>query len=126
MNWLTDLIDEFSTPKRRPSQARIDRMVRIFRDTPEVVMQTAIDNYIRRAKHAFFPAVSEISPFVDAAQLEYNSGPRKRSAASDDEIYAWELQRGTMRPLSEIEDEIEMARLQVNRRLAAQTEMVTA
>lgn len=117
MNWLTELIDEFSTEKRRPSQARIDRMVRIFRDVPEIVMQTAVDNYMRRARHAFFPAVSELNPFVDAAQVEFNSGPHKRTASGDDEIYEWELRRGTMPPLGEIDDEIEMARLQVKRML---------
>lgn len=118
--WLEDLLDEYPTAR---SDAAISRLMRVFADVPAGVMRTAVDAYMRQG--SFFPKIADLRPFVDTAQQRaINEGwpdGNPHGGYSDEFMYQWELERGTMRPLAEIEAEGRKAREWVGKKLAKTT-----
>ena len=93
--WLNDLIDEYPTNR---SDGAIKRLARIFAQYDDDTMQRATDSYILEGK--YFPKVADMKAYVDHALYAVaQQGPEH----SDDEILAWEQERGTMPPDAELE-----------------------
>ncbi len=107
-DWLKDLKDEY--PTRRSNNAQV-RLARVYGQYDDSTMQAAVDAYMLRER--FFPKVGDLRPYVDAV-LEAERGEdaplevkRQIHAArmrklrdgieyTDDDMYAWEVARGTM------------------------------
>jgi len=100
-DWLEDLLDEYPT---KQSDKAIARLVRVYADTADPVMRRAVDQYLLHER--FFPKVADLRPYVDQAieesrGMEYaNAG--ERFAATDADLYAMEVERGTMPPMDEL------------------------
>lgn len=94
--WLADLIDEYPT-KRTDSAIR--RLVRVFSDYDNDVMQAAVDVYLLNEK--YFPKVGDLAPYVKQAaedargDISY-SELEQQWRYTDSEMLVWEQERGTM------------------------------
>jgi hypothetical protein len=123
-DWLTELLDEYPTERKDGKSIRTDssinRLIRVFEDVPDHVMQKAVYAYMRQG--VWFPKIADLRPFVNSA-VEDERGDKpygeldqqlKYGGYSDEDMYTWEVERGTMRPLDVIESEIEAARQQLS------------
>jgi hypothetical protein len=103
-SWLKDLLEEYPTNTEWSyrSDAAIERLSRIYGQYDDETMRRATDSYILEKK--YFPKVSDMKPYVDHALYAVKQqGPEY----SDEEILAWEQERGTMPPDSQLDTEYE-------------------
>lgn len=130
MDWLTELLDEYPTKR---TETAVSRLVKVFEDTPDSIMQQATYAYMRHGQ--FFPKIADLRPFVDAALEDDRGGVSfseldqqgqiRYGGYSDDEMLAWEIERGSMREESKIEAEILLAR-QLLPEIAAHTPILSS
>jgi hypothetical protein len=113
-NWVNNLAEYYA--HNDPPQIRIDMLLKVFGDEEDEIMGQAATEYMKEQRH--FPQVAELRPYVEAAR-ELSRGDWGAAAGvyTDDDIYAWEVARGTMQPEDEIEKEMEAARLVVAERM---------
>ena len=115
-DWLEDLLDEYPTDQR--SDKAIARLARVFSELPDGIMRSAVDRYLLNEK--WFPRVADLQPYVaQAAEDGRGSIPLADEGAvirygrfisaesqpyTDDDLYLFEVERGTMPALDELHD----------------------
>jgi hypothetical protein len=106
MGWIDDL-SEYYAHNNVPA-IRVKMLYKRFSSELPSIMARAVESYIDENEH--FPTVASFKPYVKEAQ--HISGNRA-DMFTDDDIYQWEVNRGSMREWSEIEAEMTEARSQL-------------
>ena len=120
MSWTDDMLDYYAHSK--PNKTQLRMVFRHFENESDAVMGRAFETYVH--ENEYFPQIAQLRPHVEAARIIDNQGqPRPlRTDADvkamtqdgrddmDDTIITFEQRRGTMRPLEEIQAEIDQAR----------------
>jgi hypothetical protein len=132
MSWINELTDEYSYVNNEGqkilsvSQGRVARLYREYQHNDDSALLKAAKAYIR--ENQYFPKVAsfkeyvrmatydkpKLSPLQEVKRMTEEQREEWRSV-KDNELYKWELKRGTMRPLPEIEAEIDTARVELRR-----------
>jgi len=115
-DWLEDLFNEYPTDQR--SDMAIARLARVFSEQSDGTMRSAVDRYLLNEK--WFPRVADLRPYVaQAAEDARGSIPLADEGAvirygriisaesqpcSDDDLYLFEVERGSMPALDELHD----------------------
>ena len=110
--WLRDLRDEYTYFKDgKPIVGRTvgaqARLLRVFSDQPDEIMEEAIRRYL--LKESWFPKVVDLSPYIQDAERAI-----QQQVYPDEVIYTWELERGSMPSLKEVEEERALALSQID------------
>lgn len=109
--WIDDLGEYYSHNKAVP-QIRTDMLMNVYGRRSSAILARAAHLYMMENEH--FPSVANFKPYVEmAGHQETAKTIRRVHRHTDDEMYDWELARGTMRPLVDIDAEIAEARLQL-------------
>jgi hypothetical protein len=93
VSWLDDLIDEYPTNRTVTAQLRL---FRVFKQEGDATMVEAVTQYIRH--ESFFPRVSSLRPYVDAAKERARVKPKADPAV----MLAYEQAQGWMPPDDEL------------------------
>ena len=108
--WINDLADYYKHSK--PAAIQIKMMLKVYADTETPILEAASEAYMM--ENEYFPSVAAFRPYVDiASQKSEYKKIRRVHRYTDDDIYAWELERGTMRTLADIAAEIEADRIKL-------------
>ena len=110
--WIKDL-GEYYSHNRQVPKIRVDMLLKTFGKLEQPILDTAAQLYMMENEH--FPTVAGFKPYIKTARFQEESKtPRKgKFMYTDDEMYQIEVNQGTMRPIEEIEAEIEAARKQI-------------
>ena len=103
MKWIQELADYYA--HNNVPEIRVKKLYGKYAHELPSIMNRAVDSYINDNEH--FPTVASFRPYVTEAQ---NVSGNRADMFTDDDIYFWEVQRGTMREWPEIEAEIDEAR----------------
>lgn len=92
--WLRELMDEFSHSTTRRSDRALQRMARAFAHVEPEIMAAVVDAFLTDDprpinQQAFFPAIAQLRPFVDA-ELERRRAPVELSL---DDLRRWHDRR---------------------------------
>ena len=138
--WIDELSNNYSRIDNKGkkilpvTQTRIRRIYLECRDYSDSVMEHACNAYIR--ENLYFPQIPDLKPYVDMAKYAKPTGVKRAPALApfgtdlgilantdhtnikkltDDQRYEIELARGSMRPMVDIETEIDKARIKLKR-----------
>jgi len=103
MAWIEDLAQYYAHNKVAP--IRVKKLHQKWRDELPAIMGHAVDSYINDHEH--FPTVASFRPYVMEAR---NVAGNRADMFTDEDMYFWEVQRGTMREWAEIEAEMAEAK----------------
>ena len=120
MSWVDELLEYYAHSK--PNKTQLRMLFKHFENESDGVMGRAFETYIQ--ENQYFPQVAVFRPHVEAARIIDNQGQprplrtfadvramtRDRRNKFDGKVMAFEQRRGTMRPLDEIQAEIDLAR----------------
>ena len=109
--WIETLADYFK--HTRVSETAVQKLHQRFSGYDEATLGAAVDMYLEEGE--YFPTIARFKPFAKTAKhMSATQTTRRVHRHTDEEMYQWELERGTMRPLAEIDAEIDAARIQVS------------
>ena len=102
--WINGLGEYYRHNKEVPA-IRITMLMEVFGQHESATLERAAYLYMMDNEH--FPSVANFRPYVETADHEAVARTIRRvHRYSDEDIYEWELERGSMRPLVEIDAEI--------------------
>ena len=106
--WINTLAEVYK--HTRVSEIAVQKLHQRFSGYDSETLSQAVDLYLEDGE--YFPTIARFKPYVEtAAHLAATKTIRRVHRHTDEEMYQWELERGSMRPMAEIETEIDEARV---------------
>ena len=106
--WINDLTEYYK--HSNVPEIRVTKLFQRFSGYDVDTLSSAVNMYLE--DNEYFPTISSFKPYAETAEhLMTAKTIRRVHRHTDDEMYEWELARGTMRPLVDIEAEIAKARI---------------
>ena len=110
MSWINTLAEVFK--HTNVSEIAVQKVHERFSGYDPATLSRAVDMYLE--DNEYFPTIARFKPYAETAEHLMAAGTIRRvHRHTDDEMYEWELARGTMRPLVDIETEIAEARVEL-------------
>ena len=105
--WLDQLEGYYGTTKT--PQTRFDMLLDVFGSEPDVIMIPATRAYMM--SNEWFPQVAQLRPYVDTERVKHNDGAKRSDwTFTEEQQTSMAIRNGWMRPLEEIQAEIDQAR----------------
>ena len=109
--WINDLTEYYK--HSNVPEIRVTKLFERFSGYDSETLSCAVNLYLE--DNEYFPTVSSFRPYAEtAAHLSATKTIRRIHRHTDEEMYEWELARGSMRPMVDIEAEIAGARQCIN------------
>ena len=99
MSWINTLAEVFK--HTNVSEIAVQKVHERFSGYDPATLSRAVDMYLE--DNEYFPTIARFKPYAETAgHLMATKTIRRVHRHTDDEMYEWELARGTMRPLVDI------------------------
>ena len=110
MSWINTLAEVFK--HTNVSEIAVQKLHDRFSGYDSETLSSAVNMYLE--DNEYFPTIARFKPYAETADhLMATKTIRRVHRHTDDEMYQWELARGTMRPMADIESEIAEARIEL-------------